>query len=115
MPMHNMFSCIILSLTHYTTVGCVRITLIHQKLYRAVYWRITTNIFGYTTEKDERLFCYIITHFRGCNGIDDLLTRQARNFIYSMVSDAVKQGTINALPKIMSVFDQTVQGISPEP
>ena len=40
------------------------------------------NVIGYITEKHGRLFCYIVTHFRGCNGIGDLLTRQARNFIY---------------------------------
>ena len=41
-------------------------------------------IFGYITEKDGLLICYIVTHFRGCNGIGDLLTRQARNFTYSL-------------------------------
>ena len=75
--------------THYTTAGCVRITLIHQKLYRAVCWRITTNVIGYITEKHGRLFCYIVTHFRGCNGIGDLLTRQARNFIYNSLSNRI--------------------------
>ena len=35
------------------------------------------------TEKDGHLCCYINTHFRGCNGIGDLLTRQARNCIYT--------------------------------
>ena len=40
-------------------------------------------IFGYIAEKDGRLFCYIVTHFRGCNGIGDLLTRQARKFVYN--------------------------------
>ena len=34
-------------------------------------------------KKNGRLFCCIATHFRGCNGIGDLLTRQARNFIYT--------------------------------
>ena len=29
------------------------------------------------------MFGYTVTHVRGCNGIGDLLTRQARNFIYS--------------------------------
>ena len=56
-----------------------------EKLYRAVWWRITTNVFGCITEKNGRLFCCIATYFRGCNGIGDLLTRQARNFIYNHV------------------------------
>ena len=34
-------------------------------------------------EKNGRLFCCISTYFRGCNGKGDLLTRHARNFIYS--------------------------------
>ena len=46
-----------------------------------------TDIFGYITEKDGRLFWYIVTHFWnrriGCIEIGDLLTRQARNFIYT--------------------------------
>ena len=41
------------------------------------------NVFGCITEKNGRLFCCIATYFGGCNGICDLLTRQARNFIYS--------------------------------
>ena len=45
------------------------------------------NVFGCITEKNGRLFCCIATHFRGCNGIGDLLTRQARNFIYNSASD----------------------------
>ena len=27
----------------------------------------------------------LVTHFQGCNGIGDLLTRPARNFIYSEI------------------------------
>ena len=68
--------------THYATVDSRRIAFIYKKLYRAVWWRITTDVFGCITEKNGRLFCCIATYFRGCNGIGDLLTRQARNFIY---------------------------------
>ena len=33
-------------------------------------------IFGYITEKDGRLFCYIVIHFRECNGIGGLFYTQ---------------------------------------
>ena len=77
-------SCIIRFLyreiTHvslYTTADSVSIVLIYQK------YTVHSRVFGYITEEDGRLFCYIVTHFRGCYGIGDLLTRRARNFIYS--------------------------------
>ena len=75
---------IIRRFTHYATADSRRISFIYKKLYRAVRRRITTNVFGCITEKNGRLFCCIATHFRGCNGIGDLLTRQARNFIYRL-------------------------------
>ena len=75
---------IIRSFTHYATEDSRGIAFIYKKLYRAVWWRITTNVFGCITEKNGRLFCCIATYFRGCNGIGDLLTRQARNFIYTL-------------------------------
>ena len=76
---------IIRCFTHYATADSRGIAFIYKKLYRAVWWRITTNVFGCITEKNGRSFCCIATYFRGCNGIGDLLTRQARNFIYSML------------------------------
>ena len=47
------------------------------------------------TDNDERFGVHyfdfatgivIVTHFQGCNGTGDLLTRQVRNFIYSDTS-----------------------------
>ena len=38
---------------------------------------------GILRRRTNACFCNIVTHFRGCNGIGDLLTRQARNFIYN--------------------------------
>ena len=37
---------------------------------------------------EGRMFVMLVffTHFRGCNGIGDLLTRQARNFSYSQTA-----------------------------
>ena len=45
--------------------------------------------YKHVTEKDGRLFRYIVTYFRGCNGIGDLLTRQARNFIYTKLKGKI--------------------------
>ena len=45
--------------------------------------------YTHVTEKDGRLFRYIVTYFRGCNGIGDLLTRQARNFIYTKLKGKI--------------------------
>ena len=78
-----LYTNIIRRFTHYATAASREIAFIYKKLYRAVWWRITTNVFGCITEKNGRLFCCIATYFRGCNGIGDLLTRQARNFIYT--------------------------------
>ena len=59
---------------------------------------------GYITEKDGRLFCYIVTHFRGCNGIGDLLTRQARNFIYTVAIFTLKAPSKIAADDIFIIF-----------
>ena len=40
-----------------------------------------------------------ITHFRGCNGIGDLLTREARNFIYSVFIFIVCKPLMKPKPK----------------
>ena len=78
--MHNMFlEHRGYRFNHYTIADSERIVLINQNLYYAVCRQITTNVFRYITEKAGFLFCHIVIHFRGCNGIGDLLkTRQAR-------------------------------------
>ena len=46
-----------------------------------------TNTFGYITEKDGRFFAkdiFMVAQLRGSNRIGELLTRQARNCIYSL-------------------------------
>ena len=69
-----------------TTAGSTIVDSTTNKIYRAICCRVTTNAFGYITEKDGRLFCYkysyLFTYLRASSGTGDLLTRQARNFIY---------------------------------
>ena len=87
MPMHNMYVSCIERLSFYPQHHsglCKDYSYSPEIILCSMLTNKDECIRVYITEKDGRLFCYIITHFRGCNGIGDVLTRQARNFIYNL-------------------------------